>query len=278
MLLKHLNNNNIDIAVITETWLKEDMDKAWVLTSELNRNGFHLDTSNQIGKRGEGLAIISRSYLKTRKIMEGNQEMFQHAIWKVETHGNSVTCIVIYRPPYSSTNRETVTKFLDEFTEWLANISGSFSNMIVLGNFKVHINDENDNEAGIFEDTITALGFIQHVTFPTHQDGNILDLVFMEICNSIKIKSCRPGPILSDHTAIDIVMAQPSQSIQRKLIKYRKLKDIDIHQLNSDLEVSDTVTGSIDDMVEDLESILLQALNKHAPEITKTVTVRHRIP
>ena len=54
--------------------------------------------------------------------MESNQKIFQHAIWKVETHSNSVTCRVIYRPPYSSTNQETVTKFLDEFTEWLANI------------------------------------------------------------------------------------------------------------------------------------------------------------
>ena len=94
--------------------------------------------------------------------------MVQHAIWKVETHGNSVTSIVIYMPPYSSTNQETVTKFLDEFTEWLAKILGSFTNMIVLGDFNIHINDENDNEAGIFEDTITALGFNQHVTFPTH--------------------------------------------------------------------------------------------------------------
>ena len=46
LLLEHLSNNNIDIAVITETWLNNDTDKAWVLTSELNRNGYHLDTSN----------------------------------------------------------------------------------------------------------------------------------------------------------------------------------------------------------------------------------------
>ena len=48
LLLEHLNNNRIDIAVITESWLNEDTDKAWVLTSQLNRNGFNLDTSNQI--------------------------------------------------------------------------------------------------------------------------------------------------------------------------------------------------------------------------------------
>ena len=104
LLLEHLNNNRIDIAVVTETWLNEDTDKAWVLTSEINRNGFNLDTSNRIGRRGGGLAIISRSYLKTRKIMEGNQKTFQYAVWKVETHGNTVTCIAIYRPPYSATN------------------------------------------------------------------------------------------------------------------------------------------------------------------------------
>ena len=124
--------------------------------------------------------------------------------------------------------------------------------MIVLGDFNIHINDENDNNASIFVDTVNALGFNQHVTFPTHQAGNILDLAFTETCNNIIVKSCGPGPILSDHMAVDIVIAQPSQSIQRKLIKYRKLKDIDINQLNRDLEVSEITTGSIDDMVENL--------------------------
>ena len=61
-------------------------------------------------------------------------------------------------------------------------------------------------------------------------------------------------------------------------IKYRKLRDINIDQLNNDLEVSDIVNGPIDDMVDELESKLLQPLDKHAPEITKMVTVRHRLP
>ena len=85
--------------------------------------------------------------------------------------------------------------------------------MIVLGDFNVHINDENYNEAGIFDDTITAPGFNQHVTFPPHWEGNILVLVFTETYSSIKVMSCRPGPILSDHMAVDIVMTQQSQPI-----------------------------------------------------------------
>ena len=46
LLLEHLNNKRINIAVVTETWLNEDTNKAWILMSELNRNGFNLDTSN----------------------------------------------------------------------------------------------------------------------------------------------------------------------------------------------------------------------------------------
>ena len=204
--------------------------------------------------------------------------MFQYAVWKVETHGNSVKCIAIYRPPYSVTNQETVTKFMDECTVWLASISSSFSNMMVLGDFNIHINDENDNEAGIFVDTMITPDFNQHVSFPMYRAGNVLDLVFTETCNSIEVKSCRPGPILSNHIAVEIVVTQSTQYIQRKLMKYRKLREIDINQLNNDLEVLVIVTGSIDDMVDELESKLLQALNKHAPEITKTITVRHRLP
>ena len=89
--------------------------------------------------------------------------------------------------------------------------------MIVLGDFNIHKKEENDNDAGIFVDTVTALGFSQHVIFPTHQVGNILDLIFTETCNSIKVKSCEPGPILSNHTAVVIVIAQPLQSYKESL-------------------------------------------------------------
>ena len=91
--------------------------------------------------------------------------------------------------------------------------------MIVLGDFNIHINDENDNEAGIFVDTMIALGFNQHMSFPTHRAGKILDLVFTETYNSIEVMSCRPGAILSDHTAVEIVVTQLTQYIQRKLLK-----------------------------------------------------------
>ena len=57
-------------------------------------------------------------------------------------------------------------------------------------------------------DTMIALGFNQHVSFPMHRTGNISDLVFTETFNSIEVKTCRPGPIFSDHTAVEVVVTQ----------------------------------------------------------------------
>ena len=53
------------------------------------------------------------------------------------------------------------------------------------------------------------------------------------------------SPIFSDHTAIEIVVTQSIQCIQRRLIKYRKLKDININQFINDLEVSDITNGQL---------------------------------
>ena len=92
--------------------------------------------------------------------------------------------------------------------------------MIVLGEFNIHINDENDNEAGIFVDTITALHFNQHMSFPTHQAGNILDLVFTETCNSIEVMQTRSyteWPYISQHSCnpISTIYTKEAYKIQK---------------------------------------------------------------
>ena len=68
-----------------------------------------------------------------------------------------------------------------------------------MGDFSLHINNENDVNVANFKESMVALGFIQHVTRPTHKSGNILDLIFMENFSEINIHSCILGSLLSDH-------------------------------------------------------------------------------
>ena len=48
--------------------------------------------------------------------------------------------IGIYHPPYSGHNLTTNYMFLDDLTEWLAESLVNDKNIIILGNFNMHIN------------------------------------------------------------------------------------------------------------------------------------------
>ena len=83
----------------------------------------------------------------------------------------------------------------------------TYNNIVILGDFNLHINDQEDLNTGIFIDTITALGLDQYIDFATHNKGNSLDLGMAEPLGKIKVTSCIPGPFFSDHCAVNL----PSQ-------------------------------------------------------------------
>ena len=45
-ILRHIKQENIDVFVLSETWLRDD-DDAWKLWSCLNRNGLHLSCADR---------------------------------------------------------------------------------------------------------------------------------------------------------------------------------------------------------------------------------------
>ena len=51
------------------------------------------------------------------------------------------------------------------------------TNVIILCDFNLHVNDSNDDNAMHFIESTQALALEQHVKFPTHTSGNMLDLV-----------------------------------------------------------------------------------------------------
>ena len=61
---------------------------------------------------------------------------------------------------------------------------------MVLGDFTMHIEDTSNPENIIFNDTMEALGLIQHVKSSTHKQGNILDLIFSEANGQLRMSKC----------------------------------------------------------------------------------------
>ena len=108
-------------------------------------------------------------------------------------------------------------------------------NILLLGDFSIHVNDDNDEDSNIFRETVDGLGLQQHVNFSTHRQGNYLDLIIMKTFSNLKITSCREGPVLSDHSTEEFTLSFPREDLLRKTIKLRKIKDINTNRFAKEL-------------------------------------------
>ena len=88
------------------------------------------------------------------------------------------TILSTYRPPCLTNNPVTLAIFLNEFPNWAANKLPEDTNICIVGDFNMHINDGQDTKANIFCGMMEAMGLQQHINFATCKLGNILDLVF----------------------------------------------------------------------------------------------------
>ena len=134
------------------------------------------------------------------------ERSFEYAIWKPTAQSTSITIIAVYKPPYSEKNLITNAMFIDDITEFLAEAPSQHQNIIAASDFNMHINNQDDPEANILMDTMTALGLQQHTKFTTHCSGNTLDLIFTKIIMRQKVLKCTPGQFISDHCAVNITL------------------------------------------------------------------------
>ena len=201
VLVEDIETNAVDLCVLTETWLDNtEKDKAGLLSSPLNMDRLKMYTKNRIGNKGRGIALVSRDKYKVNALAMAELDGFEAQVWKLEVCRDIVLTIVgVYRPPYSVRNCNTVAKFLDEFTPWMVDLITNHSNIILMGNFNIHVGDKDDAEAMIFLDTIEALGLEQWVDEPTHRSDNILDLVISGAEGKIKLVRCATRGFISDH-------------------------------------------------------------------------------
>ena len=76
------------------------------------------------------------------------------------------------------------------------------SNLLILGDFNIYIDEENDDDANIFRDTMEALSMMQHVKFPMHKANHIIDHICTELFSDIKVAGCEQRDLISDHHII----------------------------------------------------------------------------
>ena len=155
----------------------------------------------------------------------------------------------------------------------------------------MHIKDLYGNDANVFSDTMAAYGLIQHVTNSTHKMGNILDLVFSEIDDSMKVGKTNIGVSLSDHRMVHTTLSIKKPAVKRESVMVRKISAITSQALcqefNADISFDES---NLDILIDKLDTEMRRTMDELAPlkEITisshknqpwydSTVKERHKV-
>ena len=156
----------------------------------------------------------------------------------------------------------------------------SDKHVLVMDDFIIHVNIENNERVAIFLNSMMAMGLQYSYSFPTHKEGNCLDLIFTESIGDIMIMACKPIAYISDYQIVAGNISIPKDAITRKEITYRKLKSIAYTDLAEEMHLDSLLLENLEynDLVKKYKNNMKGALNTIAPEVTKKITVRHQNP
>ena len=140
LISKEIHNTNSDITIITKTWLKTPKRQ-----------------------KGRGIALAThRKYTITTKPETTNYSSFEHAIWNIQIGPTVYTIIGLYHPPQGTDPKVSNANFLDQLTDLLSHIIPKHWDIIIMGDFNIHINDLEDQDAQILQDTLNTFNLKQH--------------------------------------------------------------------------------------------------------------------
>ena len=156
-------------------------------------HGFHvLHSHRPIGKRSEGISVISRNSIRLDAIKSPSHSFFEALTAKVSFSSHCLFLSMIYRPPNTG-------NFICELKSHLYFLYSLSSNFILASAFNTPNCTSHDNPLSAL---LRELELIQHIDFPTHRLGNILDLIITPKPNSHLIQEIGRETFDSDHYLI----------------------------------------------------------------------------
>ena len=193
---------NLDFLVISETWLGEE-DIHWLATSSLDNGDYRIQTINRQGRQGGEVTLLRKDrYQVTTDYNAFQLDLLEYSIWSTRIRNKTLTIVGIYHPPLGST-RNTPARFLDQVSELAQYLFTNHKNLVLLGDFNVHVNRLDNKDTQSYLDTMEALGLVQHIDQQTHQLENTLDLVYIKSLEPIRIYHAFTSNYISDHHYAD---------------------------------------------------------------------------
>ena len=205
-------DNDPDMLFLTEMWHKEGV---FFHLNEASPPGHNYIEKACAHGHGGGIAILhknSSNYLMFLRLSPLSA-LFLNVV-------NLNPVVLVYCPPKSNSS------FIAEFFNFITSVSPTLSNILILGDFNLHVDSPKCSMAADFLSYLDSLNRTQHVHGPTHNRGHTLDLI---ITGNIPISDLNIFDI-GDHKAISLSLAIPSSNPPpptKRVMKYRNLHNLD---------------------------------------------------
>ena len=204
---------------------------------------------------------------------------FESQLWSINVYGLRLHVLGVYHPPQTS-NICPDSIFIDQICDTIQDLAVEKSNIILTGDFNLHVNDLSCNDSVIFLDAMSALGFTQLVKTATHNSGNTLDLILVEDPDLTDILlRCDVMSFLSDHRWLFCEFNKHNERKLARRITSRKLSD-DATEIINNFDNNWSVLDEVDpvELFEEYHRKMSELYDKIAPEKSLKASNRKRLP
>ena len=156
-------DNDIDILVLTETWIRDNITDSHAL-KELTPSGYKIHSVPRQGRRGGGLALLYPSTITVTFSDSKSYRSFELLTATVTQAQHSIKLYAIYRPPSGSSG-----VFMEDFADLVDSSTTSPGIPLLLGDFNIHVDSSSDPDTVKFMSLLSEANLEQHVKTPTHK-------------------------------------------------------------------------------------------------------------
>ena len=173
-----ISSSGLDFLAITETWL--NVTHGDFILKRVCPPGYaslHVPRPLGLKTRGGGVGFIFRnSYTVSSVIPSAPPTSFELMDVSVRSSSKQFRLFIIYRPP-DAKGRPKFSIFLSEFRLLLESSINAGVEVVIAGDFNIHVDITEDSKASQFLQLIGEMGWSQLVEGRTHKYGHTLDLI-----------------------------------------------------------------------------------------------------
>ena len=216
----HITSSGLDFLAITETWLNVTHGDH-ILRSACPSGFSSLHVPRPLGLRcrGGGVGLIYRDAFNVKRSgQDFSPSSFEILDVSIKTTTKSLLLLVVYRPPERKGD-PSFSVFMSEFRALLESVAGASQEVVITGDFNIHVDDPTCSKARSFSDLLSETGWTQLVKGLTHRAQHTLDLIIARTGSQF-ITGVNVSSLVSDHHLVlsSVRLCRPIR--EKRVISY----------------------------------------------------------